>query len=264
MKKNLPSEITSYDLLKTFALVTMVIDHVGYYFFPEEEAWRLVGRLSAPVWFFLIGYAQSRDLGAPIWAGLILLVAANLVVGFPVLPLNILATMIFIRLVIDPAMHRALRDYEALLGISLIAVFLVIPTMSLWEYGTAGVLFAMYGYMMRRPETLTRLPRHAPTVFIILVVALYVGFQSLLFGFDKIQAALFALGMLPVMVWLTEFRPRLYPRLTAALTPAGAGLVQLCGRYSLEFYVLHVILFKVMALWMGDDRFGWFDMKLFP
>ena len=36
-KKQLPRELTSYDFLKAFALITMVIDHTGYYFFPEQR-----------------------------------------------------------------------------------------------------------------------------------------------------------------------------------------------------------------------------------
>lgn len=263
MRKGLPVEITSYDLFKTFALVTMVIDHVGYYFFPEDQWLRVIGRVSAPMWFFLIGYANSRDLGEKMWGGLILLVAANLVVGMPVFPLNILATMIFIRLVVDEAMLRAMRNYESLLGISLIAVFLVIPSMSLWEYGTAGALFAMYGCMRRHPEALARLPRDSATLFITFVTMFYVGLQSVVFGFDRVQALSVTIGMLPVILWMSMFRPQIYPALSRVLSPIGTGFLQLCGRYSLEFYVLHLIAFKLAALLMGYEHYQWFNIQLF-
>lgn len=261
MRKVLPVEITSYDLFKTFALVTMVIDHVGYYFFPEDLWLRVIGRVSAPIWFFLIGYANSRDLGEKMWGGLILLVAANLVVGMPVFPLNILATMIFIRLVIDEAMLRAVRNHEALLGVSLIVVFLVIPFMGFWEYGTAGVLFAMYGCMRRHPEALARLPKDSATLFITFVVVFYVGFQSLVFGFDRVQALSVAVGLLPVIFWMSVFRPQVYPAFTRALAPVGAGLLKLCGRFSLEFYALHLIAFKLIALLAGYPHYQWFNIQ---
>lgn len=263
VRKVLSREITSYDLLKTFALLTMVIDHVGFYFFPEQAWLRVIGRTSAPVWFFLIGYANSRDTGGRMWGGLIILVAMNLVVGFPVFSLNILATMLFIRFVIDETMRRAVRHYEPLIGISLIFVFLIIPTMMLWEYGTMGVLFAMYGYMRRHPEALVRLPKGSPEVFIALIAIFYVGFQSLLFGFHEVQVMAFALGMLPVLIWLSRFRPMEYPGLARALTAPVAGLLKLCGRHSLEFYVLHLALFKIAATLMGDERFAWFNLQLF-
>src|SRR5687768_12599522 len=108
MKKTLPKDITSYDLWKTFAVIFMVFDHVGFYFHPDEMGWRIAGRLCVPVWFFLIGYARSRDIGPRLWLGAGILVVANAVAGMAVLPLNILATMIIIRISIDAIMDRAL------------------------------------------------------------------------------------------------------------------------------------------------------------
>lgn len=58
----LPREVTSYDLLKCAAVIIMVIDHVGFYFYPENLWFRAVGRIGFPVWFFLVGYARGRDI----------------------------------------------------------------------------------------------------------------------------------------------------------------------------------------------------------
>ena len=55
MDKALPKNITSYDLFKTLALVLMIADHIGFYFYPNELWLRAFGRLSAPMWLFLIG-----------------------------------------------------------------------------------------------------------------------------------------------------------------------------------------------------------------
>ena len=46
MPKVLPRELTSYDFLKTFAVVFMVIDHAGFFFFPDNDWMRVAGRLS--------------------------------------------------------------------------------------------------------------------------------------------------------------------------------------------------------------------------
>lgn len=43
-------------MLKALALLTMVIDHVGFLFFPEQEWMRAVGRLTMPIF----GYAIAR------------------------------------------------------------------------------------------------------------------------------------------------------------------------------------------------------------
>ena len=48
-----------YDWLKVLAVVTMVIDHIGYYLFPDILGLRLVGRIAFPIFLFLVGVNGS-------------------------------------------------------------------------------------------------------------------------------------------------------------------------------------------------------------
>jgi len=50
--------------LKLIAIITMLIDHVGYALFPELLILRIVGRLAFPIFTFLIaeGYHHTRDI----------------------------------------------------------------------------------------------------------------------------------------------------------------------------------------------------------
>jgi len=50
--------------LKMIAAVTMLIDHVGYIFFPQYVLLRIIGRISFPIFAFLIveGFMHTRDV----------------------------------------------------------------------------------------------------------------------------------------------------------------------------------------------------------
>lgn len=50
-------------LLKIIAVITMLIDHVGYGFFPEETIFRSIGRAAFPLYAFLLaeGYYHIKD-----------------------------------------------------------------------------------------------------------------------------------------------------------------------------------------------------------
>lgn len=50
------TESNYQDFLKTIAIITMVIDHLGLYFFPEYEIMRVIGRVSMPIFCFFVGY----------------------------------------------------------------------------------------------------------------------------------------------------------------------------------------------------------------
>ena len=107
--KKLEPAITSYDLLKALAVALMIVDHLGFYFYPDILWLRIIGRLSAPIWFFLIGYAHRRDVPRILWAGGLILTISGLAAGQSLFPLNILFMLGLARLVIDPVMARALR-----------------------------------------------------------------------------------------------------------------------------------------------------------
>ena len=47
------------------AMLSMLVDHVGLVFFPDEPGWRIVGRLAFPVYAYSLvqGYTRTRSLG---------------------------------------------------------------------------------------------------------------------------------------------------------------------------------------------------------
>jgi hypothetical protein len=53
------------DTLKLIAIVTMLIDHIGYLLFPQQIAWRMIGRLSFPIFAFLVARGSRLTRSQP-------------------------------------------------------------------------------------------------------------------------------------------------------------------------------------------------------
>ena len=53
--KRAPAFALDGTALKLIALVTMTVDHVGYFLFPEIEVLRYIGRLAFPIFAYMIG-----------------------------------------------------------------------------------------------------------------------------------------------------------------------------------------------------------------
>ena len=47
-------KILNRNVLKIIALITMLIDHIGLVFFPGIEIFRIIGRISFPIFAFMI------------------------------------------------------------------------------------------------------------------------------------------------------------------------------------------------------------------
>ena len=139
MTKILPKDLTSYDLLKALAIILMIIDHMGYYFSPDEMWFRVLGRLCVPIWFFLIGYAKTTEIPVRFWGAAVLVALSALVTGQYVLPFNIIFTIIIVRLLRQKGLMNCLSSGEALRGMFFIILFMIIPTSILLEYGTSAL-----------------------------------------------------------------------------------------------------------------------------
>ena len=64
-----------YDYLKAIAIITMIIDHIGYFLYPEDLRYRTIGRIAFPLFFLLIGRNKSSKIAMS------LIIAAILVQG---------------------------------------------------------------------------------------------------------------------------------------------------------------------------------------
>jgi len=264
--KVLPAHLTSYDLLKTIAIVLMVLDHIGIYFYPDESWFRILGRLCVPIWFFLIGYARTRDISPRILAGAVLLLLGNMAAGETVFPLSILVTLMIGRYYIDAWMGAGRRGGEALAGLFCILFLLYFPTSILFEYGTLGFLFTVFGAMCRYMQDTPQVMEagYGRQIFIF-ALASFAGFtiiQCIQLQFlSALQFFFLVGGMIGVGYTLYKFHHEEYPSLSHLLPGPILKSLQLTGRNTLEIYVLHLLAFKAYALIYDTDRFQFLQWK---
>lgn len=264
MASTLPSNLTSYDFLKTLAVVLMIIDHIGFFFFPDIMWFRVLGRLCVPIWFFLIGYANTREVTRTMYVGTVVMTLSAIMAGQYIFPLTILVTLAITRSIIDGIMVRALRTYETLAGMFFLLLLLSMPAELFFEYGTAGMLFAMIGYMARRPE---KVPFERKTIALFIFgvgMVFIIGQGTLLPTLTSDQAVVLLLGTYAVLAMLWFFKPKEYPLLTGQMPWPAVFFLQLFGRRTLEIYVIHVVIFRLVAMAGNPERFGFFQWSLMP
>lgn len=258
--KVLPKTLTAYDFLKALAIVLMVVDHIGYFFFPAEMWFRIIGRFSVPIWLFLIGHAQARKVPKSFWIGGALVCLSTLISGEYVFPLTILFTLIAARLSVDWIMARALQSREALAGMFFILLFMSVPTLIFLEYGTLVFPFAMLGFMVAHKKRFD-IPLSVMAVFALASSCGYALVQSMLMPtLTAPQFWTMVGGTVALSGALLAFRP------LAFSWPVPAALrwpVQFLGRRTLEFYVAHLIAFRALAMVLAPYRFSFMDFELF-
>lgn len=252
MGKHPPDRVTSYDALKAFAVIIMIIDHIGGYFFHDALWYRAIGRIGFPIWFFLVGYSQGRGISRPLTIGAGLLIAGDIVFGRSLFPLNALVTIACIRLTIDKIMQFALKTKTVFWVTSVMMVLLFIPTGAFIEYGTLAFLLAMFGWIMRRRHE-EQVQRIVPLeIFTIFCLFAFVGMMMILQPFTQLQIVFMWLGTLAVIAALYCFQSRHWPVPRNIAGKLGAKAVQLLGRYTLEIYVAHLLVFKMLLVFLNQ------------
>jgi hypothetical protein len=216
----------------------MTADHIGDYFFPDQLWWRAIGRITFPVWFFLVGYSRSRELGGLLWTYALLLVADRPFFNYPLLPLNALVSIILCRLLLNfCADHKLLPD--KLPGIIAACVLATPLTTPYFEYGGMAFLYAIFGRMVAEKQT-----KYFLFLFWVSYV-LFVFWQFVWFSFDWPQGIYVAVGTLGVVWWLSCFT-------NAVVWPTWKDsrlktFIAVLSRNTLPYYFYHRLIFEILA-----------------
>ncbi|MEZ4103367.1 MAG: TraX family protein [Candidatus Paceibacterota bacterium] len=139
-------------ILKIIAVVTMAIDHVGFLFFPEEVIFRIIGRISFPLFAFLIaeGFQKTKNVNAYLKRLSIFAVISQIPffffeksAGITDLNLNILFTLALGVI----ALMISVRIKNWPIKIFNIAIILAVAYLGKFSYGIYGILSIIGSYI---------------------------------------------------------------------------------------------------------------------
>ena len=150
--KSVSPPVDDTDWLKTAAIIFVSIGHFGHFFVEDARWWSVVGRLAAPTFFFLIGYARSRTVPLNwIWLGIILTVLESWNADWAWVAPNLLLSFAFIRLA-RPHVERLVERYGWVAFVVLVCGLLAVLPLAAkgFDYGSEGWLWALFGLYQRR------------------------------------------------------------------------------------------------------------------
>lgn len=141
-----PYIVDNTDWLKAAAIILVTIGHFGNFFIENADWWSVAGRLAAPPFFFMIGYARSRVIPLR-WVGLgiILTLLDSWNNDWNWMALNILLSYVLIRMV-RPKVQNLMKAYGWLAFVVFTGILLaLLPLFSnVFDYGAAGWLWAFF------------------------------------------------------------------------------------------------------------------------
>ena len=266
-----PQSVDNTDWLKTVAIIMVLVGHFGYFFMEDDRWWGVFGRVAAPSFFFLMGYAHTRNVPFRwIWLGVGLTVLDSWNNGWTWMPPNILLSFALIR-VARPYVQAFMKRYRWGAFAFLVAALLALLPVAreIVDYGSEGWLWALFGlcqrmYADRKSETGTEntaqsSPSEAYTSFdnaslmrlvaCLVAAVVYIWQEQKEYEFSHVQLAAVVLGVGLLSTSLCLFRrgpSRIQP------TPGIGGVLRFIGRHTLEIYAIELAGFELIVKFVPD------------
>jgi hypothetical protein len=254
-----PLAVDNTDWLKAAAIVLVSVDHFGYFFMEDDLWWSAFGRLAAPIFFFLLGFAQTRTVPLHwIWLGVVLTLLESWNADWTWVAPNILLSLALIRIARPYGQILVQRHGWAGFFLLVCGMLAVLPiTSKIVDYGSEGWLWALCGLCQRmyvdgrtvvdgRGTTQNSAPlMRAMTEKVglmrllacVVAAVVYVWQEQREYSFPRFHFAafIFGIGVLSVSLCLFQRGPsRIQP------PEAIAGFLRFIGRHTLEIYAIQL------------------------
>ena len=228
------NEITSYDVLKFIAIITMIIDHIGVYFVGENTPyWRAIGLAAAPLFFFISGSVFKYHIKLSVMAYGIFITVGAFLLGYD-FSVNILLVIICIKWVLDH-WDPCKQDTLTLFVIFALLYFFSFFLIDCIEFGLFGFAYAFCGRLLA-------MKANKLLVAIFLSGTLCCQFYERIFFNKNLYVAFEALLVIIILFFMMIFfEKKVFPG-----DFCFKNGVLIFSRYSLEIYFWHFLLFETM------------------
>ena len=193
------------DILKTLATLAMIIDHIGFYFFPEILILRSIGRYAFPIFCFFAGFNYKGNLNYKILIyGIILYIFQTFVMFCQISTANILIS-IFLGQIYLKLFETHFTNFYKTYAHALILGCLWPLTDMYIEYGTLSIALMALGKSAKQE------PKN---VYISAFLVAYLSFSYTIDIFypyfnitDTIVASLVTFGLFISLISNNYFKP---------------------------------------------------------
>ena len=237
-----------YDYLKIVAIVTMVIDHVWYYFFPDALWLRLIGRIAFPIFLFLVWFSWSYKRRWDIvllWVVLWVATAFSFqAIGIPQIP----TANILIGIAITRAVLSLVQKFEKwIMDMIIVTVCISVvgyfahPYLNLViQYGAISIVFWLWWYIAKYHKSIFP--------YGILVLIAHFMMSMWVFPFGKIAGS----NYMPTTLWcffmiLYAVFYRISRNNTPLVTNSKRDAIALfISNHALSIFAIHILVFLVI------------------
>ena len=137
------------DFLKLIAIVTMIIDHVGVYFFPETTELRVIGRYSMPIFGFFVGYNFKNSINFSILLyGSMLYLISTIFIWKDFTQANILISLFLGQVYLFYFQNHFKTLTKGWLHFIMLVTFFPF-TVYFFDYGSLIIVIIVMGYMVK-------------------------------------------------------------------------------------------------------------------
>ena len=242
----------TYDVLKAIAIFTMIIDHLGVFFFQETEPLRIIGRIAFPIFLFLVGYSNSFRFDRWLLIGGCIVALGAAFTSHAIFPLNILFSILFSRILLSWITKASFLEKDFF--VIFIVLILFHPIIMLFiEYGSVAFMIALMGWVTRQGRK-----DLAVTGAWVLTFCAWICSQWMSFSFAPLEMTIFTIEAAVLFFLLNRIHIREIPILQKEETTSpniAERIIILFARNSLVIYVLHIVCFQILERVLFPDRF---------